>query len=233
MHRCHTWTGCLHEDAFEDDVLDQLFNMHMRPQLMHAATPGSPPATTDKVWHQLQQQQHPLSANNGAGAAAAAVEAAVAAINALLSGTVGMPRQPSPALSRYPPGRGRGSNASGACGARSNSPGLMVERSGSSSSPSFYRALMATGGVLRPPGGPPIPLNVDYAAEIQPNLGLLLGRGGFGHVYEATWRGQKVGGQIPSGAACATARSTLLVHMVGLLLCHRAESAPSSETQCV
>ncbi|WIA40776.1 hypothetical protein OEZ86_004456 [Tetradesmus obliquus] len=51
---------------------------------------------------------------------------------------------------------------------------------------------METGGVLRPPVGPPIPLNVDFAAEIQPHLGKLLGRGGFGAVYEATWRGKKV-----------------------------------------
>lgn len=58
--------------------------------------------------------------------------------------------------------------------------------------PSFYRALMATGGIIRPPCGPPIPLNVDFATEIQPNLGKLLGRGGFGHVFEATWRGQRV-----------------------------------------
>jgi hypothetical protein len=51
---------------------------------------------------------------------------------------------------------------------------------------------MATGGMIRPPGGPPIPLNVDFASEIQPHLGRLLGRGGFGAVYEATWRGQRV-----------------------------------------
>jgi len=184
--RCHTWTGRLHEDAFEDDLFDQLLNLHMRPQLLNTALPGSP-KTTDGVWQHLQQQHHHPQPYSGAGAAAAAVEAAVAAINQLLSGAISSPPAPSPGLSKYPPG--------------SSSPVAGGDRSGSSSptdlgksSPSFYKALMATGGVLRPPGGPPIPLNVDFAAEIQPNLGRLLGRGGFGHVYEATWRGQRVSG---------------------------------------
>jgi hypothetical protein len=56
--------------------------------------------------------------------------------------------------------------------------------------PSFLQALMAGGGVIHPPNGPPIPLNVDFGSEVQ--LGRLLGRGGFGHVYEASWRGQQV-----------------------------------------
>lgn len=191
VHRCHTWTGRLHEDAFEDDLLDQLLNIHMRPQIMNtAAAPGSP-SNTDGVWSHLQQQQQGQHPMNAAGAAAAAVEVAVAAINALLSGTAGMPRPPTPALSRYP-GRNKGSSSSrsSSAGGRPGSP-----QGPEGSSPSFYKALMATGGVLRPPGGPPIPLNVDYATEIQPNLGRLLGRGGFGHVYEATWRGQRVRGR--------------------------------------
>jgi hypothetical protein len=33
---------------------------------------------------------------------------------------------------------------------------------------------------------------LDFAGEIQPHLGKLLGRGGFGAVYEATWRSHKV-----------------------------------------
>lgn len=196
--RCHTWTGRLHEDAFEDDLLDQLLNIHARPQPLPLTNPTASAThpTSDAVWQQLQQPQPQALQPQGAGAAAAAaVEAAVAAINALLSGTTGSPRPASPRLSRYPPGRqgraagGSSSAAGGGGGPRPGSP-LGAEGSG----PSFYKALMATGGVLRPPGGPPIPLNVDYAAEIQPNLGRLLGRGGFGHVYEGTWRGQRVGG---------------------------------------
>eukprot|EP00878_Enallax_costatus_P017550 GHUV01018437.1.p1 GENE.GHUV01018437.1~~GHUV01018437.1.p1 ORF type:complete len:345 (+),score=78.36 GHUV01018437.1:609-1643(+) len=56
----------------------------------------------------------------------------------------------------------------------------------------LHDALLATGGVLKPPGGPSIPLFVNYATEVQPYLGRLLGRGGFGHVYEGLWRGQRV-----------------------------------------
>lgn len=183
--RCHTWTGRLHEDAFEDDLFDQLLNLHMRPQLLNTALPGAQ-TTTDGVWQHLQQQQHPQP-YSGAGAAAAAVEAAVAAINQLLSGVISSPPAPSLGLSKYPPGSSS-PVAGGDCSGSSSPTGP------GKSSPSFYKALMATGGVLRPPGGPPIPLNVDFAAEIQPNLGRLLGRGGFGHVYEATWRGQRVSG---------------------------------------
>lgn len=182
----------MHEDAFEDDLLDQLLNIHMRPQQLHSPTASlqGPPNTTDGVWQQLQQQHQPQLQGAGA-AAAAAVEAAVAAINALLLGTMGSPRPPSPGLSRYPPGRHEKPPGAGVGG--NSSAGRPGSPSGvDGSGPSFYRALIATGGVLRPPGGPPIPLNVDYAAEIQPNLGRLLGRGGFGHVYEATWRGQRV-----------------------------------------
>lgn len=57
-----------------------------------------------------------------------------------------------------------------------------------------------------PPETPPMPLptraiymtdsgidlNVDYKKEIEPNLGRLIGRGGFGRVYECNWRGRKV-----------------------------------------
>jgi hypothetical protein len=193
QHRCHTWTGRLHEDAFHDDVLDQLLNLHMRPHLLSstAAAPASP-TTTDQVWEQLQLQQVRPQPSPGAGAAAAAVEAAVTAINALLSGTEGSPRPPTPALSRCPPGRKKADASAAAAGGSSSSNGGL--HSPPEVAPSFYKALMATGGVLRPPGSPPIPLNVDYAAEIQPNLGRLLGRGGFGHVYEGTWRGQRVSG---------------------------------------
>jgi hypothetical protein len=59
--------------------------------------------------------------------------------------------------------------------------------------PSFLAALVAGGGVIHPPNGPPIPLNVDFGSKVA--LGPLLGRGGFGHVYEGSWRGQKVSGK--------------------------------------
>ncbi|GLC60301.1 hypothetical protein PLESTB_001596000 [Pleodorina starrii] len=38
----------------------------------------------------------------------------------------------------------------------------------------------------------PIELDVDFETEVAPNLGRLIGVGGFGRVYEATWRGRKV-----------------------------------------
>lgn len=37
-----------------------------------------------------------------------------------------------------------------------------------------------------------VPLNVDYKKEIEPYIGQKLGEGGFGKVYESTWRHQKV-----------------------------------------
>ncbi|KAL4420504.1 hypothetical protein ABPG75_010160 [Micractinium tetrahymenae] len=51
---------------------------------------------------------------------------------------------------------------------------------------------------LAPPvmlSGPPAPdvdLNADYEREVAPFLGRCLGTGGFGAVYEATWRGRRV-----------------------------------------
>ncbi|KAF6257343.1 hypothetical protein COO60DRAFT_1626853 [Scenedesmus sp. NREL 46B-D3] len=67
----------------------------------------------------------------------------------------------------------------------------------------FPAALMAGGGVIHPPNGPPIPLNVDFASEVQ--LGRLLGRGGFGQVHEATWRGQQERSVKTVSAACMAA----------------------------
>jgi hypothetical protein len=59
---------------------------------------------------------------------------------------------------------------------------------------SFTGGTLLRGGMLWLPGEAPVPLNVDFAAEIEPALGRVLGRGGYGVVYEAEWRGQKVGG---------------------------------------
>lgn len=203
----------MHEDAFEDDLLDQLLSIHMRPpqqQLLNtAATP-----TTDSVWQQLQQQQQQSQPGYGAGAAAAAVEAAVAAINAMLSGTASTPRSPPPAVfSRQP----LNNSAAGPQDVSSSPPPAGAGGHGQGSFPSFYRALMATGGVLRPPGGPPIPLNVDYATEIQPHLGRLLGRGGFGAVYIGTWRGQRVSGAQGLAPACVYQRVPSCCVVCGIL----------------
>lgn len=37
-----------------------------------------------------------------------------------------------------------------------------------------------------------IDLTVDYHTEIEPNLGRVIGHGGYGRVYEALWRGRRV-----------------------------------------
>lgn len=122
----------------------------------------------------------------------AAVEAAVAAINAAIAGSNTQRQQPQLQACGYVAGLLHATSGVPPAIYRTASPS---SPSFGSSAPSFYKALMETGGVIKPPGGgPPIPLNVDFAAEIQPYLGRLLGKGGFGAVYEATWRGQKVRG---------------------------------------
>jgi hypothetical protein len=190
-----TWNGRLSDDAFAEDMVDNLLSLHVERQLNKALTPALNPTSISCLnptpsanssrgpsfdaaaaaagvtnSGSLQQQQQPgavcptgAAAPIFAGAGAAAVEAAVAAINAAIAGST-MQRKQQQQSSLSPDGTAR----------------------------SFYRALMETGGMLHPPGGPPIPLNVDFAGEIQPHLGRLLGRGGFGAVYEATWRGRKV-----------------------------------------
>lgn len=45
---------------------------------------------------------------------------------------------------------------------------------------------------------PNIPLDVDYKNEIEPNLGELLGEGGFGQVYFAKWKDQSVAVKVRS-----------------------------------
>jgi hypothetical protein len=172
-------------------MVDNLLTLHVERQLNKALTPAALNPTSNSCLNPnpgrgpsfeaaaaaagiaTPQQQaglatsHPTAAAAPviiAGAGAAAVEAAVAAINAAIAGNTMQRKQQQSAA----PGGAEGSTRS------------------------FYRALMETGGILNPPGGPPIPLNVNFAGEIQPHLGKLLGRGGFGAVYEATWRGCKV-----------------------------------------
>jgi NADPH-dependent curcumin reductase CurA len=52
-------------------------------------------------------------------------------------------------------------------------------------------ALLLRDGMLRLPGEAPVPLNISFRVEIEPRLGRVLGRGGYGVVYEAEWRGRK------------------------------------------
>ena len=63
-----------------------------------------------------------------------------------------------------------------------------------------------TGPSLHPlPFSPPRPpccqidLDVDFYTEVEPHLGRLLGAGGFGRVYEGSYRGNKVAVKIMSG----------------------------------
>jgi hypothetical protein len=189
-----TWNGRLSDDAFaEDTMVDNLLTLHVERRLNKALTPPALNPTSNSGLNpspgrgpsfeaaaaaagiatpqQLQASSHPTAAAAPviiAGAGAAAVEAAVAAINAAIAGNTMQRKQ-----QQQQQQQGAAAGAEG-------------------STRSFYRALMETGGILNPPGGPPIPLNVDFAREIQPHLGKLLGRGGFGAVYEATWRSHKV-----------------------------------------
>jgi hypothetical protein len=65
---------------------------------------------------------------------------------------------------------------------------------------SFTCSTLLRDGMLWLPGEAPVPLNVDFAGEIEPALGRVLGRGGYGVVYEATWRGEKVRPERARGA---------------------------------
>ncbi|KIZ04666.1 Nodulation receptor kinase [Monoraphidium neglectum] len=76
----------------------------------------------------------------------------------------------------------------GACKARAA--GLAGTSGGGSGS--FEGSGLLRDGHLCIPGQAPVPLNVDFQAEIEPRLGRVMGRGGYGVVYEAMWRGQKV-----------------------------------------
>ncbi len=82
-------------------------------------------------------------------------------------------------------GAGDGSSSAVAAGAGQTS----------SSAPAGGHACssLLRGGMLWLPGEAPVPLNVNFKAEIEPVLGRVLGRGGYGVVYEAFWQGQKVG----------------------------------------
>jgi hypothetical protein len=189
-----TWNGRLSDDAFaaaEGSLLDSLLALNPERQPAKTLNPALPSLNPTSYEATPQQQQGTAAAMVPTGAAApvfagagaAAVEAAVAAINAAIAGTSTHQQHHQQQQS-------------------SLHPAAAADGGGGSSSRSFYSALMETGGILHPPGGPPIPLNVDFAKEIQPHLGRLLGRGGFGAVYEATWRGRKVSSSVEGDVCC-------------------------------
>jgi hypothetical protein len=202
--RCATWADRLHEDAFGEDLLGNLVKMTAAKHHRHLTATGSGTHTTaaETAAHAAGQQQG-VSAHT-----AAAVMAAVTAVKAsLLAGPTLLAdamQQQSVNATDFPGAsthHNPSSNAAPGIAARRLSYILRVQdaaaaAAGSTSgdaapaAPSFLQALMAGGGVIHPPNGCPIPLNVDFGAEVQ--LGRLLGRGGFGHVYEASWRGQQV-----------------------------------------
>jgi hypothetical protein len=66
--------------------------------------------------------------------------------------------------------------------------------SGGGGSGSFESSGLLRHGHLCIPGEVPVPLNVDFLEELEPRLGRVIGRGGYGVVYEAMWRGRKVSG---------------------------------------
>jgi hypothetical protein len=72
-------------------------------------------------------------------------------------------------------------------------------------------AAAALAGALTMPGAPPVPLDVDFKQEIKPHLGRLLGKGGYGQVYEAEWRGQKVSGWL---LGCAELQSACILYVL-------------------
>jgi hypothetical protein len=200
--RCATWADRLHEDAFGEDLLGNLVKMTSSRRNRPLSPIGSASYSVAAGAAPGGLQHHGVSAST-----AAAVMAAVAAIGSSLvaGGTAptAASQQQQRLLQQY------GSPGSAAAAAPAIAPSVVprnlssvmrgqgpVAAVGSTSgdaapaAPSFLQALMAGGGVIHPPNGPPIPLNVDFGSEVQ--LGRLLGRGGFGHVYEASWRGQQV-----------------------------------------
>jgi hypothetical protein len=202
--RCATWADRLHEDAFGEDLLGNLVKMTASRHHRHLTAAGSGTHTTaaESAVHAAGQQQG-VSAHT-----AAAVMAAVTAVKASLFAGPPLPaeamQQQGEGTTDFPGANTHhnpSSNAAPGLAARCLSYIVRAQdaaaaAAGSTSgdaapaAPSFLQALMAGGGVIHPPNVPPIPLNVDFGSEVQ--LGRLLGRGGFGHVYEASWRGQQV-----------------------------------------
>jgi hypothetical protein len=198
--RCATWADRLHEDAFGEDLLGNLVKMTSSRRNKPISPIGSGSYGIAAGAAQGGMQHHGVSAST-----AAAVMAAVAAVGSSLVGGGAAPaaasQQQQLLLQQYGgPSNAAAPPTTAPSVAPRNLSSIMRGQGGVAAAasvgdavpaaPSFLQALMAGGGVIHPPNGPPIPLNVDFGAEVA--LGRLLGRGGFGHVYEAAWRGQQV-----------------------------------------
>ncbi|WIA30080.1 hypothetical protein OEZ86_000175 [Tetradesmus obliquus] len=211
LKRCATWADRLHEDAFVEDLLGNMLKAtagaHQNRPLSPVARGTSSAAAATGVAGAAGGLRHCVSPHT-----AAAVMAAVTAVKAsMLTGCTNTSAMPAD-MQQQQLQRGSSGDPEHGCTQRQNSSsaglGGITRRlsyilraqdaaaaAGSvagegAAAPSFLQAPMAGGGVIHPPNGPPIPLNVDYGSEVA--LGPLLGRGGFGHVYQASWRGQQV-----------------------------------------
>ena len=161
----HTWGGKLHEDAFAADMLDPFYIENTAVRRFTAM------GTTTRLSADLGA----LGVSAGQqGESAAGQDWMEAPLRSLgVRGSV--PIHLSQALD-WPAGGGQSPSG--------GNTGVL----GSLAAGNPHLA----GGILSLPGLSPIELNVDFKEEIEPNLGRLLGKGGYGHVYEAMWRGEKV-----------------------------------------
>jgi hypothetical protein len=205
--RCATWADRLHEDAFEEDLLGNLVKMTAARHHTHLTAAGS--GTHNIAAGIRAVVQSPGPPQGVSAHTAASVMAAVTAVKASLLNAAVLPangteqtQQRSDSTKDTPvrlPHHNATSSPAPWVAARRLSFILRDQDAAAAAgsatgnavpaAPSFLQALMAGGGVIHPPNGPPIPLNVDFGAEVA--LGRLLGRGGFGHVYEAAWRGSR------------------------------------------
>lgn len=167
ISRCrgyHTWTGILSEDAFAAHMLDPFY---INSLILRRHTAGGwPPGVS--VTPPGAAGLHP------APDLPPGLDSSPGAVTGWLAGVAAG----SSVLGLYP----TATPAGGAAGA------------GNTRATATAAAAAALAGALTMPGVPPVPLDVDFKAEIKPHLGRLLGKGGYGQVYEAEWRGQKVRG---------------------------------------